>query len=127
MGLESEPAGDLHVEDGERDRKSATTREYLVEKAVARVVVLLLIAAEAFELEERVVQGLDGGARGPGVLDEGASTLDDSGDALEGTLDLDLRSCFGRDHQGAFGETELALRSARERSETIRDFTPHGH
>ena len=68
-----------------------------------------MVASEALELEERVIQGLDGGTRRRSIFDEGTRALDECGDALESTLDVDLGPRLGGDDEGALGETDHAL------------------
>jgi hypothetical protein len=49
---------DLHRDHRERDRDSESPNQHVVEKAVARVVVLLAVAAEALLLEEEAPQAV---------------------------------------------------------------------
>ena len=54
--VEARPPGDFHVEQGERDGNPRATIEHLVQEAVARIFVLLLVADEAHLVEQVVVQ-----------------------------------------------------------------------
>src|SRR6202451_2322955 len=56
--IETEAAADFEIHQRQRDRQSEPTIEDVVEKAVARVVVVLRVALEAFELEQKMRQQL---------------------------------------------------------------------
>ena len=56
-GLEPGPGRDRHVHDRERDRDAEPAVEHVVEEAVARIVVVLGVAPEAFFLEQEPGHG----------------------------------------------------------------------
>ena len=64
LNIQAGVSGDLHVDDGKGDGYADLPVYYVVEEAVAGVVVLLLVASEAFFVEKDVVEGLDGGHDG---------------------------------------------------------------
>src|SRR4029453_17414837 len=68
LHLEPRAAADLYVDEREGDRNPGTAVDHLVQVAVARVVVLLAVAAEAELLEQVVVERHNGALRGLLVL-----------------------------------------------------------
>src|SRR6266699_1382447 len=59
LDLQAHPAADLHDQDREGDRDTELAIEDVVEAAVARVVVVVGIAAEARFVEQEVTQSLE--------------------------------------------------------------------
>ena len=52
-------ASEFDVDDGKRDGDAEPTHQHRIEAAIARVVILILIAAELENIEEHVIGGAD--------------------------------------------------------------------
>jgi hypothetical protein len=120
LELETDARGDLAVDDRERDRDSGAALENDVEKAVARVVVLLLIAAEAgFAAQERDEPRHAG--RGVPCAGNGSSrVLAEPVQCGERYVRIERRLELRRQHQGRIGEPHRFARAQtlRELAET---------
>ena len=109
-------SGDLHIEDGEGDGDADFSVNYIVEEAVTGVVILFLVAAEAFFVEEDVVEGLDGGHDGV-VGGVGADALAEVFDYLEVVGDIKVRVLGMGDEEGGTREVDVPVGRGHESGE----------
>ena len=108
--MQTDPPADLHHEHRQRDGNSQPSVEDVVQAAVAWIVVIVAVAAEAFFLEQELAQPVEclhriaheAGARPPGQRVE---SLPLAGRRQVGMLDA-------RDLECAPGEIELRLGAA---------------
>jgi hypothetical protein len=117
--FESEPTCDFDVEDGQGDGQPSATREDFAEVAIARITVLFLVSAKALEFEKGVVERGDGGAWRIRRIDQGPSSVDQFRDEREASLDVEIRSNFGREYERPLGQPELAFRQVSECLESV--------
>src|SRR5262249_32906335 len=119
-----EPRTDGKINDGQRDRYAAAPLDHLIEVAVARIVILLVVAAKRAALEHLAVEGsapaLGRRRARCSVLDRARQIVDES----EAFLDIERRVVLRRDQQRAFGEIGIAV--GRERVETVTQRLPVG-
>ena len=109
LHLEAGAPRDLHEDGGERDRDAGATVDHLVEVAVAGVVVLVDVAAEAQLLEQVAVERHDR-ALGTRLVVEPLPERDAHlVEAHQVAADVEVGVLLGRDEQGRLREVQLAV------------------
>ena len=119
IGLLTQAARDLDVDDRQRDREPPASGKHLVEETVARVVIAFLIAAKAFEFEEAMIERSHCGAWRLGGLDERTNSFSEVRKRLKAERDVDFWADFGSQNQSTFRQANLALGFFRKRHEAI--------
>ena len=119
LDLEPGPARDLHVDGRQRDRDAGLPVEDVAEVAVARVVVLLGVAAEALLLEQVAVEGHDRPLRARLLLEAAAQGDAHLVEADEVGPHVEALVLLRRDEQGRLGEVHLPVRAGEYLFETI--------
>ena len=118
-GAEAETAGDLEVEDRERDRDADLPVEHLGEEAVARVVVVVRVAAKAELGEQRPGQGAPGLVGRTGGVDGGRRPRGERIERAPVRLDVEAFVFPGADQQRGHVELDVRLVALDDRGEAL--------
>src|SRR5438270_8810713 len=109
-GLGTDAARQLEIENRQRDRQPGVAVEHLAHQRAARVVVVIVLAVEAFFLEELTVDRLDHPLDVVRSAEPRRDRLAPRADLAQVTFDVDARLVFGGDQQRRFDEIDPRLR-----------------
>ena len=116
---------DLHVENRKGDRDAGLALDHLVEVAVARVVILVGIAAVAEIVEQELVQRHDTLLGGRALRHARAQAHGEALDLAEVALDVEARISVLRDHQAGARKIEMRVLACHQLLKRIeRDHAP---
>src|SRR5262249_32099134 len=97
--LQPDPPGNLQIKDRERYRDSRSAVDHVIEEAVARVEIVLGIAAEPQFAKEQVAEAHYSRERVGAKIIARSGQVGDRADLIQIVLDIETRILFSRDEQ----------------------------